>query len=186
MPTYVQKDIASDVSPYLTGNREMSAGAATDGSFVVSLGTIEIFEEHGFITPSGVPNNDGWESGGTFTVEVEMDVGNHSIDGSVRIDRIDSGGSIIQSGSYTATQAMNANRTFSPVAPTWTGGEEACDNRLGVVIKFEHATGMGHSCTVGLGTTANETVTDVTEDASGCVSQTAAPHMIGYRRRRVC
>ncbi len=119
MPTYVQKDIASDISPYLTGNREMSVGAGADGSFVVSLGTIEIFEDHGFITLVGVPNNDGWESGGTFTVEVEIDVGNHSIDGSVRIDRIDSDGNIIQSGSFTSTQAMNANRTFSPVAPTW-------------------------------------------------------------------
>lgn len=169
MPTYIQKVDASDLSLGGAATRVISAGTGTDTSFTETAANGGGTETHYFVTPSGVPNSDSWESGGSWTVEVEVDVGDASVTCEVRVGRCDSGGTILQTGSFTATQAMDVTRSFSPTAPTWTGGEEACDNRLFVELLFTNNAAHGsHDVTVGVGTTANEVVTDVTEDAGSC------------------
>lgn len=167
MPTYIQKNIASDLSPYAEFNLEMSTGAGSDSSVVVSMTGSEV-SAGGFISVAGVPNSDSWEDSGSWTVEIEVDVGAHQIEARCRAVRLDSGGTILQSGSFTAAQIMSANRVYTVTAPAWTDIEEDCDNRAAIEIEFTNTDTMARSCTLGLGTTENEVVTDITEDAGSC------------------
>ncbi len=178
MPTYVEQTDNSDLSPSWPNttafDKEMSSGAGGDGSVVVSLLSSET-KSGGFITPAGVPNSDGWESGGTWTVEIEVDVGNHQITARARCVRLSSTGTILQSGAFTGAQVLSATVTFSPVAPTWTGGEEDCANRLAIEVEFIENQVMANSVTIGLGTTANEVITDVDENQGACVGVPTTP-----------
>jgi len=164
MPTYVQKTTNSDVSPFAKFNKAISVGTGADSSVVVSLAADEIVAG-GFITPVNVPASQTWEDSGTWTVEIEVDEGNSNIDARVRCVRIDAAGAVLQSGAYTALSNLNSSKTFSPVAPAWTNGEEACDNRLAVEIEFQNSKASVQAVTLGLGTALNEVVTDVTEDS---------------------
>jgi len=180
MPTYIQKIDASDLSLGGAATRVLSAGTGTDTNFVSSPanggGTLTYF----FVTDAGTPNSDSWESGGSHTVEIEIDVGNASYTGQVRVGRCNSGGTILQQGSFTATQAMDVSRTFSPTAPTWTGAQEDCGNRYFIEFLVTNNNAHGsNSITVGVGTTANEVVTDITEDAGTCSAGFVTKFIIG-------
>ena len=129
MPTYVQKDTDSDLSPFGAFNKELSAGTGSDAAVTVSGINPGSPTTGGFITPAGVPNSDLWEDSGTWTVEVEVDTGNMQLDCRVRCVRLNSGGTVLQSGAYTAAQGLTVSRTFSPVrdeyviarTASWTG-----------------------------------------------------------------
>lgn len=179
MATYIQKTDNSDVSPFTEFNKVLSSGTGTDTGVTVSVGALAS-SDGGWITPSGTPNSDSWESGGTQTVEIELDSGNMSVDGQVRIVRVNSSGTILQSGSYTANQTLfGGPLTFSPVSPTWTGGEEDCTNRLAIQMNFTNTDDMmAQAVTVGLGTTSNEVVTDITENNGTCSTGTAVKDVI--------
>lgn len=184
MPVYVEKDINSDLAPAwpnaVAFDKEMSAGAGIDGSVVVSLAGSQT-KSGGFITSAGVPNSDQWEDGGTWTVEIEADVGNHQITARCRCVRLDSVGAILQSGAFTATQTLDASRTFSPVAPAWTNGEEDCDNRIAIEVEFIENQGKANSVTIGLGTTpANDVTTDIVENTAGCVTVSSTDWLVQH------
>ena len=167
MPTYVQKDVASDVSPYAEFNLEMSTGTGVDSSVVVSMTGSEV-SAGGFIAVTGVPNSDEWEDSGSWTVEIEVDVGAHQIEARCRAVRLNSGGSILQSGSFRAARILSPKRVYTMTAPAWTDIEEDCGNRAAIEIEFTNTDTMARSCTLGLGTTENEVVTDITENNGSC------------------
>ena len=171
MPTYIQKTTASDLSlAGATATREMSVGTGTDTSFNSAPASGGGQETHFFVTPTDIPNSDDWEDGGTITTEIEIDTGDGSFTGNVRIGRVDSGGTIIQVGSFIGTQALDVSRTFSPVAPTWEA-EEDCGNRLFVEILITNDNAHGNqSIDVGLGTILNEVISDILEDAGTCMA----------------
>ncbi len=170
MPTYIMKDIPSLFLPF--GELHMSPGVGVDSSVVVNMVEFESENNFGIVTHLGVPFNDHWESNSdTWTVEVEIDVGNVAITCRVRCIRLSLSqpfGGIIQQGSFTPTQVMGTSRTFNPVAPIWTPGEEDCENYLGVDLSFQYDAAMNRSLTMGLGTTANEVITDVSENVGSC------------------
>ena len=170
MPTYIEKIDASDLTlAGGTATRDLSTPTGTNTNFNVAPANAGGQQTHFFLTLAGVPNSDAWESDGTQTVEIEVDNADADIDCDVRIGRCDSTGTILQTGSFVGAQDMGATRSFSPVAPTWTGGEEACGNRYFVELLFTNNAAHGaHSVDVGVGTTANEVVTDITEDSAGC------------------
>lgn len=173
MPTYVEKITASDLSPSWPNTTlfdlEMSVGTGADTSTPLS-GMSGAVESASFISLAGVPNNDSWEDGGTQTVEIEVDTQTADIDIRVRIVRLSSTGTILQTGSFTAPQDLNAaTRTFSPVAPTWSG--ESCDDRIAVELEISYNPPHGSATSdIGLGTVANEVITDITEDSAGCTA----------------
>ena len=169
MPTYIQKTTNSGLSPFTKFNKEMSAGTGTDTTLVVSLSGNETVSG-GFITVADKPNSDAWEDGGTWTVELQLDVGNHQITARCRCVRLDSAGNIEETGSYTGTQTMDADRSFSPVAPTWetSGDANVCSDQIAIEIEFINGQSMANSITLGLGTIANEVITDITEDGGTC------------------
>ncbi len=169
MPTYIQKTDNSDLSSvFAEFNKVLSAGTGTDTGITISLTSSEV-SAGGFITPAGVPNSDDWEDGGTWTVEIEVDTGNHQITANVRVVRLDDVGNVIQVGSFIGAQALSSTVSFSPVAPTWEA-EEDCDNRLAIEIQFTENQGMANSVTIGVGTTLSEVVTDITENLGGCLA----------------
>lgn len=172
MVNYIQKVTASDLSPAWPNttlfDNEMSVGVGTD-TFVALSGMSGVVESASFITPAGVPNNDSWEDGGTQTVEIEVDTASADIDVRVRIVRLNSAGVIQESGAFTGTQTLAATRTFSPVAPTWSG--EACGDRIAIELEIAYNPAHGSAAAdIGLGTAANEVITDITEDSAGCAA----------------
>lgn len=172
MPTYIQKTGASDLTlSGGTATRDLTAGTGTDTIFNTAPANAGGQETHFFLTVAGVPNSDSWENGGTQTVEVEIVVGDGDITCNVRIGRCNSSGTILQVGSFVGTQVMDQTRSFSPVAPTWTGGEEDCGNRYFAELLFTNNAAHGnHALDVGLGTIENEVVTDITEDNGTCTA----------------
>jgi hypothetical protein len=173
MPTYIQKTTNSDITP--SGNKfakEMSAGTGTDTGVLVDLTSSQVISGF-FFTPSGKPNSDSWENGGTWTVEIEVDSVSPKIDARVRVQRYNSSGTLQESGNFTASQTLNGTVSFSPVAPTWS--TQACGDRIGIEIEFTETQGKANSVTIGLGTTANEVVTDITEDAGTCGGTPSGP-----------
>lgn len=170
MPTRIQKITASDLTlSGGTATRVLSPGAGADTFFNVAPANGGGQETHFFVTDANVPNSDAWENAGTWTVEIEIDTGDADLDCDVRCGRCDSSGTILQVGSFVGTQLMDVTRSFSPVAPTWTGGEEACGNRLFVELLFTNNAAHGSNMIdVGVGTTSNEVVDDITEDGGTC------------------
>ena len=169
--TYVQDDGTSDLSLGGTATRDLTATALGDGSFTETAANGGGTQTHFFVTTSDNPNSDEWLDSGTYTVEVEVDTGDSSVDCDVRVGRCNSSGTILQTGSFVGAQDMSVTRSYSPIAPAWTDGEEACGNRLYVELLFTNNASHGsHDVTIGLGTTANEVITDLTEDAGGCAA----------------
>lgn len=174
MPTYIQKTDASDLTPTWANtsvfDNEMSTGTGTDTFIAISEmpGTFSA----SFITPTGVPNNDSWEDGGTYTVEIEVDTTSSDITMDARVVKLSSTGTIIEGGSFTGSPlTLSGSGSLSPVAPTWSGSE-ACGNRL--AIEFEIIFSPAHgsaSADIGVGTVANEVITaNITEDSAGCTA----------------
>jgi len=182
MPTYVQKDITSDLAPawantLLAADIEMSAGAGVDASRGASIPSLAT-RSFGMILIDGLPNNDAWEDSGVQTVELEIDAGSMTITGRCRIVKLSSTGVILEFGVFTATQALNASRVFSPVAKAWTGAE-ACGNRLAIEFEFVNTdTMMAATLTIGLGTLANEVITTITENSAGCAVSVDEPEQV--------
>jgi hypothetical protein len=170
MPTYIEKITASDLS--LSGGdatRVLSTGSGTDTSFSVAPANGGGTETHFWVTASGVPNSDQWEADGSQVVEIEVDEGNTEINCQVRVGRCGASASILQTGSFTSTQVMSVSRVFNAVAPSWSSGEEACGNRYFVECLFTNNASHGtHSVGIGVGTGANEVVSDIIEDAGAC------------------
>jgi len=184
MAIYIYKDVTSGLNPITKDNTalfddvDMSTGTGADSSRGASIPSTEL-RSFAFITLAGVPNFDAWESGGTQTVELEVDAGNMNIRGRCRIGRVDSGGTVLQVGSYTGFLSLNTSQVFSPAAPTWTGGEEACGNRIFIEFEVENTdTMMALTLTIGMGTIANEVTTDISENAGGCVSAVGEPEQV--------
>lgn len=176
MVNYIEKVTASDLSPAWPNttlfDNVMSVGVGTD-TFVTLSGMGGVVESASFITPAGVPNSDAWEDGGTQTVEIEVDTASADIDVRVRIVRLNSAGVIQESGSFTGIQTLAATRTFSPVAPTWTG-PELCEDRIAIELEISYNAAHGSATAdIGLGTVANEVITDITEDSAGCTATAA-------------
>jgi len=172
MVTYVQKDINSDISPSWPNTTEfdleMSAGLGIDSSIQFTIAASTVISAS-FITLANKPNNGAFQDGGTQTVEIEVQTAAMNIRMRCRMVKLDSSGTIIGvKGAFTGFQTLQADRTFSPVSPTWTG-TEACTHRLAVELELENVdTMMSSTAAIGLGTAINEVITDITENSGGC------------------
>lgn len=183
MPTYIQKSTTSDLTPSLPNTasfiNEMSTGTGTD-TFVTVSGMTGVTESAMFITPSSVPNNDAWEDGGTYTVEIEVDTTSSDITVDARIVKLSSTGTIIEGGSFTGSPlTLSGSGSLSPIAPTWSGSE-ACGNRLAIELTIVYSPAHGSATAdIGLGTVANEVITaNLTEDSAGCTASAVAIPLI--------
>lgn len=187
MPTYNTKSTASDLSPTWTNatdhDLEMSAGTAATNTQTWSIPANGL-ESAGWITPSDKPNSDVWEDSGTWTVRLNVTANNMNMRARCRCVRLDLNGVVLQSGAFTPFQTMHPieSKTFSPVAPAWTDGEEACNNRLAIEWEAENLDGMmtqSFDYEVDLGN--SDTVTDITEDAGTCGGATPVTKVITGR-----
>jgi hypothetical protein len=97
----------------------------------------------GFITKSTLPNNDNWESGGTWEQEIEITIAIMDIRGRCRAVMLNSTGSILQSGTFSDYQTFQtlSFRTFNFSAPTWTASQ-ACTNLFAIEWEFENLNTM--------------------------------------------
>lgn len=173
MPTYIEKATISDIA--IAGGqatRVLTPGADTASTFNVSIASGGANENYNWVTNQGQINSDAWESGGSFTVELRTS-GGSNCRARVRVGRVNSDGTSLQLGAFTAFQTIGAGaatRTFSPAAPTWTSADEKCGNRLYVQIQFGErlSGGGGANCTVEVGTTNSEVVSTITENNGNC------------------
>lgn len=166
MVTYIIKTTDSDITPAANiFSKEISTGTGTDTSFNAAVGKGDTLYGY-FFTPADVPKNDDWEDAGTQTVEIEIITGDINFKTRVRIARYNSSGVYQEAGNWTAVQTLDVSRTFSPVAPTW--GSCACGDRIGIEVEIFNDSHANSSVDIGVGTTANEVITDITEDAAAC------------------
>lgn len=179
MTTRIMINTLSDLSLPGGATRVQSASTGTDTNFTVNPPNGGGQATRFFVTEPDVPNNDNWEDSGVWTVEIEIDSGDVEFTGDVRVGRCADDGTILQVGSFIGTQAMDVSRTFSPVAPVWTGGEEACGNRQFIEMLFTNNASHGsHSIQVGVGTTSNEVIDDLSVDVAACVVAGGATPLI--------
>ena len=157
----VLDNTVSDLSPFSDENLSIKDATSTQ-TRTVSLTNLET-QSWGFITEANIPNNASWEDGGTWTVEYESITGSHQITGRCRCVRLDSAGNILQSGTFTGTQALNADRTFTLTNPSWTNGEEDSGNRLAIEFEFINNDTMNQSVQFGLNTLNNEVITNISK-----------------------
>ena len=138
-------------------------------------GTITI----GFISLSGFPNNDAWEtSGSPWSIDIQLSSTDGDIDVQGRWVRLNSSGSVLQTGSFTTAQDCSTNRTVSPTVPTWTGGEEDCGNRLAMELLFTNNAPHGnHSVDLDVDTSSNRCQHQLSVDSGGCAAA-AGPRLL--------
>jgi hypothetical protein len=141
----------SDLTPFTDENRSIKQ-ATTTTTLTVSLASNET-QYWGFTAESGVPNNERWEQGDTWTVEYRNITGNHQIQGRCRCVRLTNGGTILESGTWTAYQILTENRIFTPSNPNWNRDDEDASNRLAIEFEFDNVQAMSNSCQFGVNTT---------------------------------
>lgn len=165
MPIYIQKTINSDISEDVFANKEMSVGSGVNADLVITGLTNSNSETVFFITPSGVPNSNGWPDGGTWLVELQVAVTNSDVLCKMRCVRFGASSPPLQSGSFTSTQVLSQNRSFLPVVPDWNDDDEDSANRLAIEMVFSASLGFPQSVTIGLGDISRNIVsTNVTEN----------------------
>lgn len=180
MVTYVQRDSNSDLTPSWSNtsvfDKEMIEGTGGGSSFTFVMDSLAT-RSAAFISIANKPNNDAMQDGGTQTVELEAIAGGMNITARCRIVRLDAAGNIEESGAFTGTQTLQADRTFSPVSPTWgsAGDAELCTDRLAIEWEFVSLdTMMGITAEIGTGAVENEVILDITEDGGTCGGAAAA------------
>ncbi len=161
MPSYKPTSTNSAGSTYAEFNKRMG-GPNSGGTIVVALASLETVSG-GFITSAGRPNSNDWEDAGTWTVPIELTVTDANVTLRVRCVRMDDTETEIQTGVYTATQVLSANRTFSPVAPTWAAAEDQT-NLLAIELEFNNTLAAPSSVTIDVGASIAAVVTDITEN----------------------
>ena len=171
MVTWICTADDSDLSPSwpntTTFDKDMVEGASGNGNFTISVGA-GLTLSASWITLSGVPNNNAFESGGTFTVEIDMNCGDADITGKCRCVRLDSSGNILGvRGAFTSTQVMDADRTFSPVAPTWSG-VQSCSDRFAIEFEFVESSGMAGTVKINIRVTTAEIITNISKNVGAC------------------
>jgi hypothetical protein len=173
MVLYICKENNTDIS--LTNvefGKEMSVNTETTGSINISV--VAAATDNGlFITPHALPNSDSWESGGTLTFLMNVTAtngGGVNWRARCRVQRRNSNGIILQDGTNTAYQSIGSTgiKTFSITIPTWTAIDEACSNRLVVVIQFNNNTAATRTCTIETGTANASADSPITENSSNC------------------
>ncbi len=126
----------------------------------------------GWVTSFGNVNSDQWEDSGAWNVDLVVSIANHQISGRFRCVRLDKDKNVLQSGAFTSSQALSADRTFAPVSPAWTDSEENCLNRLAFEFEMTNASTMTQSVEFQMGNGPPDTdfTTDISQDVgSGCV-----------------
>ncbi len=163
-------DKVADISPFADGNRSIDDPSTTNTILISLAGSSS--EYWGFISSSGLPNNADWEDGGTWSATIRVVTGNHNVQARCRAVRIDEGGSILQSGTFTAFQTMNANRIYTITNPTWTDSDEDKGNRLAVEIEFKNNGAIPIDITIGVNTTTEKVETNISliYDVSGSMN----------------
>ena len=172
MPSYQTTTSNSDVSPFTLFNFEMNDTGAS-GTHDINLSASQEVSG-GWITPAGVPFNDNWPSGGSWLLRVDITGPNSNIDCTARCVMLDSGGNILQSGTYPAEQSLTNDKSFTPTVPSWTGGNQDCGNRIAVEFKFRETSGSPQSITIAVNTARSVQETDVPEDVASCTTSSSS------------
>jgi len=177
MPNYYAYNTASDLSPSwpntAAGNWAVQGGSGSSTTETVSLTSTQT-KSGSWITNANKPNSAAWEDSGTWTGKIMTQSGgqNMNVRARMRAVRLNSTGTILQSGTFTAFQTLSTSATtytYSITAPAWTDAQEACNNRLAVEIEYNNLDTMTQSVGVNhLPTSAVTIATDITENAGGC------------------
>ena len=142
----------------------MSDGTGADSTLTVTNVTSSTPKTVAFITPSGVPNSFEWDSGGTWTVTLDIDANNSNVLCKARCVRLTTAGSVLQNGDWTATQDLGGNKTFVPIAPSWDRDDDDPTNRLCVELHLSTALGTPQAVGIAMGEANDSIETDIEED----------------------
>lgn len=177
MPTYflAAEPSSIPIPPFEGGTFDMLTTTSADSAIPITpppFGgqvTIGFSTPHGPTAPNRLPNNNSWEDAGTQSLKHNVDVADADIDVECRVVKLDSAGTVIETGAFTTAVDCSVSRTLSPVAPTWAGAED-CGNLIAMELRYtNNATEEGHAVLLAVGAAADAVVTDITEN-SGCTN----------------
>lgn len=164
MATYYLTGTNSDLSGGVVFSKSLKKTTGSAGSITVPVSNSATEESYGY-TDAGVPNNAAWGSGLSFTIKVNVTTASSSIFLKVRVSRVNSAGTVQQSSSYTAEQALSSTgvKTFSLSSVSFSGG--SATDRIRVDYSFRSTNSHGGSASVVIddGTTNESVVSGITE-----------------------
>ena len=135
---YYCRGTTAHVTPFTDWNRVLND--STGALYAQTLGTIAAYGTHygGYISAANVPDSTWWESSSMWFIEVRQATNNYTIDCRARLNRLDSGGSVIQTGDWTSAQTLvkDVTKIFSMACPEWDRTEEAAGNLLAVELEL--------------------------------------------------
>lgn len=154
--TYILSNTASDLSGGAADWVKALSQSPTTGTISWSTAKSATEDQYGY-TESNIPGANG--ATGDYTVEVNITTGSVDMYLSIRLDRVNSTGGLLQAGSFTSEQQCTAGvKTFNLSAVnlgTWSATQ-----RLRVIYRFRNANSMNaQTLGIGAGTTDNEVVT---------------------------
>ncbi len=161
MPTYIIKTADSDCDIQVAFNKVMSSG--TESANSVSVTAPQGSNHHGqFVTPSGVPNNDDWETG-VVTVEINVTTADMNMEMQLQVRRVQSGCIIEETKGFTANQTLGSTGifTYTTASHNWAPG--AVGDRIVIRLRFTTGAHGGATIVFETGTTDAEIVTLISE-----------------------
>jgi hypothetical protein len=153
--TYIQRDTASDLSVPGEYDLQLLEGTATLVDRLIVLAASQTKEGYHY-TEAGVPGADGIT--GNYTVEVDIAIGDTSVQISAAVARVNSSGAVQVQTAFSAEQvAAGAVLTFrftSANLGTWAAGD-----RLRAAVRYRNShTHTGRDVTVSFNTIDTQVV----------------------------
>lgn len=181
MANYIHDSVNAHVTPSWPNttayDKQMITSGPTGAQVSFTLDEADVgpdqIQTGSAITAAGRPNSDAWENAGTWSLDLEVNVGNMNTRARIRAVMLTSTGTIREQGtfgSFVTTDAGSMNLTCT--APTWAP-TEVCSDLAAIEVEHENTdTHSSRSLTLDLGENAgaglNDAVTSVTEDQGTC------------------
>jgi len=153
-----------------TGTRTLASTLPSSGSYTANrtnAGTVLMK----WRTPTGTPNNASW---GTHTDTVKIDVtgGNTNYTIRLRLNRISSTGTVLQTTGYTGTQSGSAGiKTFTLPATSWSAGNTT--DRIELEIEFNNSAMGSQSITISEASADSSVSTGIAKFINGAANVVA-------------
>jgi hypothetical protein len=143
--TLIVKDVDSDLSPTWNSTTidDLDLDFSPGGTATTRLWSIPLSSTRslGLIWLNGKPNSDVYPSiGFTQYLNLKIATGNMDLRGRIRIHRLNSTGTIQDSGSFGSWVTLSTDIQASCNAPTW--GTELCSDRFAIELEVENLSTM--------------------------------------------
>lgn len=166
MPTYFPSNANSDIS----GKNVMTTLQNVGTSIVISLAATTGTTTLDFVTPIAYPNRSGFTVSNGLVV-LAHSVTNMTINLTAQLIRVNSAGTVVTSGTASASQNPSATNTYSGlVDASWTGS--ICSDRVMLRLVYTNTAMSVQSCTLTTDSSTSYCYSSVTYDGTAACRDT--------------